>query len=273
MDEVVFQSIQDRVMLCKDRYEITPLSWFVRDRGIYRSNSDLDIVFIFKNFGKTKCAAIHDIIGYGLDFWGWDIHDLIQIIKISNESYYAKPFENPEDIYLSSEHRRAGLGYFGGVYWGVGNKQSWEAELYSNQIVHLLNHVMEVKIIVSYLLNGVRSRVENLQYNVFLTSYEYLNSLWRILLSKSILAGNLPGQTNFGHLVDTYMDEGLIVLVNELINVYAKALGKHSQRFTIPEMNQYIINEYFDLQRKMGTLTPEKKDTFYQDIIKLENIV
>jgi hypothetical protein len=70
--------INARIKQCEDFYEIEALFWFASGSiimGTYRENSDMDIKFIYR-CKKKKVSGIHDIIGYGLDFWGWDIEDI-----------------------------------------------------------------------------------------------------------------------------------------------------------------------------------------------------
>lgn len=270
MNKEIITFINNRLQKCEQFYNIKVLAWFPRDRGIYRKNSDLDIVFLFKRGFNSNCSAIHDIIEYGFDFWGWNIEDAVKTLAISNENYYSKAGKEIEDIYLSKEHARGGLGYFGGVYWMVGNTCT---NGIGKEIENTLLNIMEKRIIVNYLIKGIAKRIDILEYEGRLSSYEYLNSIWRILLGKGIMEGNLPGKTDFKYLLKSYADECILDPVNDLWKTYENALGKHSQRFDIPVISDYIIKEYTGLKKETIKLEPEKKEIYLREIDWLKNII
>lgn len=273
MNDVICRYIDERMKRCEEIYDINVIAWFLRDKGIPRKNSDLDIVFLFKNRADRKCRAIHDIIGYGFDFWGWDIYDALETVARSHEYFYLNPSAELEDIYISAEHKRGGLGYYGGIFWMVGNSQIGGNASFLKEGIALLNEIMEKKIIISYLLEPLEKRIETIEYTNCLSSYEYLNTLWRLLVSQNILLGGKSGETNFTEMANKYVGEETLPWIKILINVYNRALSKHSQRFSCVPLNKYVIMEFKCLKLEMEKLLPEKEKRFNSVMKNLEDLL
>lgn len=259
MNDAVYNYIGERMKQCEEVYHITVIAWFLRNRGILRKNSDLDIVFLFKNKNNGNCKAIHDIIGYGFDFWGWDIYDAYETILRSHEQFYMNPMAEMKDIYLSAEHKRGGLGYFGGLYWMVGNPEVGGNTDYLSNGVDLLDKLMERKIVVNYLIAPIRGRVDRVSYTNCMSSYEYLNTLWRLMLAKNILAGGKPGETDFVELIHRFVGGETLLSIKSLLIIYRRALSKCSQTFALTSLNSYISMEYDSIASETIKLMPEKE--------------
>ena len=79
MSHEIIQIIENRLQEYEKEYGICVLLWSFRgsiDIGIYRKNSDLDIIFIYQSNNK-KLRAMHDIVGHGFDYWGWILEDVL----------------------------------------------------------------------------------------------------------------------------------------------------------------------------------------------------
>lgn len=273
MNDEIRRYVDERMKRCEEMYGITVIAWFLRDRGMPRKNSDLDFVFLFKNKDNEKCKAIHDIIGYGFDFWGWDICDAFETIMRSHDNFYINPNAEIKDIYLSGEHKRSGLGYFGGIFWMVGNPEvGGNAEFLTNG-VRLLDELMEKKIIVNYLVAPLKERIDKINYTNGMSSYEYLNTLWRLAVAKNILLGGEPGETDFPTLIHQFADGEILSVINSLMSVYKGALSKYSQRFTINSLNAYICAEYESIVLEMIELLPEKEEKSMSILESLKELV
>ncbi len=273
MNDVICRYIDERMKRCEEIYDISVIAWFLRDKGTPRKNSDLDIVFLFKNRADRKCRAIHDIIGYGFDFWGWDVCDAIETVKCSHENFYKNPTGELKDIYLSAEHKRGGLGYFGGLYWMVGSQIAGGDARFLSDGVELLDQIMERKIIVNYLIAPLGERVERLQYTNGMASYEYLNTLWRLELARSILAGGKPGETDFVELADRFIEGEILTLIKSLMHVYKDSLSKYSQRFALEPLNAFIADELGNVTAEMMKLVPEREKSSLNLLDRLSNLV
>lgn len=273
MNDVICRYIDERMKRCEEIYDINVIAWFLRDRGMPRKNSDLDIVFLFKNRADRKCRAIHDIKGYGFDFWGWDIYDALETVTRSHEYFYLNPSAELEDIYISEEHKRGGLGYFGGLYWMVGNQQVGGNTFFLSDGVALLNSLMERKIVVNYMMAPLKARVDKMCYMNGMSSYEYLNTLWRLELSRSILEGGKPGETNFIELANRFIEGETLLHVKSLLHVYRDSLSKYSQRFALASLNAFIVKEFGNVMAEMEKLVPERAENSRDIMTRLEELV
>lgn len=271
MQESLRLYINDRLTECECLYNIKVLGWFLRSRNIFRENSDLDIVFIFLNDRNKTCRAIHDIIGYGLDFWGWCLEDALQTLKISNERYYERGIL--EDFYLSNEHKRGGLGYFGGVFWMVGNPESGGEEFFLSSGQEALRKICEKRLVVEYLIGVIDGRIAQAEYSGYMTSYMYLNSLWRVLVAENIIKGDEPGKTNFIYLVDELVwDKEIREVIFKLLSVYGKSISKHSQRMFIPILNDFLEEKFDEIKKGSKEILPQHERTYLQAIDELKCI-
>lgn len=272
MNDAIYGYINERMRRCEEVYDIAVIAWFLRDRGILRKNSDLDIGFLFKSRNSGKCRAIHDIIGYGFDFWGWDIYDAYETVLRSHEQFYVHPEIEMKDVYLSAEHQRGGLGYFGGLYWMVGNREVGGNKEFLSDGIELLDKLMEKKIVVNYLVAPLAGRVNKMGYTNGMSSYEYLNTLWRLMLARNILAGGKSGETDFVELAHRFAGGEALSSIESLLHVYRRALSKHSQRFAIMSLNSYISREYESIASEMMKLTPEKEKSGGDTMNKLREL-
>lgn len=273
MNDVIRRYVDERLRRCEEIYNIDVIAWFLRDKGMPRKNSDLDIVFLFKNKADRKCRAIHDIIGYGFDFWGWDIYDALETVMRSHEYFYSNPTTELKDIYLSAEHKRGGLGYFGGLYWMVGNREAGGNADFLSDGVKLLESLMERKIIINYLIAPLKGRVDNIGYTNSMSSYEYLNTLWRLALSRSLLAGGKPGETDFVKLAERFIVGEALSITKSLLLVYRGSLSKYSQRFALAPLNAFIEEEFGDVQTNMQKLSPEREKCSRDILGELDGLV
>ncbi len=255
--------IESKLASCEEMYGVKVLFWSFRgslDINISRKNSDLDLMFVFKNLTENRVAAIHDIVGYGFDFWGWDIEDAIQTIEINNNSFY----ENSSDyknIPLSSEHARGGLTYYSGIYCYLGNKKSGSNIKEINAIKNRLTDVMEKRILISHILAGVQDNLDRIEIDGGMSACDYLYLIWRVLMAEHVYRDGLPGESEIDMLMMSYMDQETMNLVNKLRNVYKNSLSKHSQFFRICELNTFIRNKFIFFEGIGEKLKPQHEET------------
>ena len=116
MPESFIRTVNDRLVRIKALTGINILFWSLRgslDIGIYRNNSDADIIFVFTS-SNPGYRAFHDIVGHGIDLWGWNIEDVLRTIQFCSENDLQIIINNQCSI--SSEHRRGSLSYYFGLY-------------------------------------------------------------------------------------------------------------------------------------------------------------
>lgn len=252
LDNRVKQLIDYRMKKCEEQYNIKVLSWFLRGSiqiGIYRKNSDLDLVFLYKNLEKQKCAGIHDIMGWGFDFWGWDIEDAVKDLN-KNILFYHE-YKKTNIMYLSQEHARGTLDCLHGLYLKLGNDLVGGNNNFNLQFDELLQELLEPAILAEYALLGMKNIVHTVEIIGKLSSNEYLYSIWRVLLAGYIMDGGLPGDNRIDKLIEVCGDRNLQEQVDGLREIYKGALTKSSQRFEIDYLNNYIIQNYVAMKQKI----------------------
>lgn len=276
MDIQIIEMIEKRMRECEAQYNIKVLLWSFRgsiDIGIYRKNSDLDLVFIYKNLSDAPIAAIHDIIGYGFDFWGWNIEDTVKTIQMNNENYYNNVNRVIQDFYISQEHQRGGLGYFSGVYCSLGNENIGGESFAIKRLMPILSNVMEKRVLINHVLTGVRSMTETIQSTGTLNANHYLYGMWRILLSLHIYYGGLPGESNIDFLFQKYGTEKIREEFEFLRKNYKNSLAKGTQRYRLLSLNKFMTEKYNELSEKAFSLLPEKEYQYKENCILLTNFV
>lgn len=276
MDTRIFEMIEKRMRECEVQYQIKVLLWSFRgsiDIGIYRKNSDLDLVFIYKNLGSTKISAIHDIIGYGFDFWGWDIEDVIKTVWTSNEIYYNNINKVIDNYYISKEHSRGGLGYFSGIYCSIGNENIGGDSFAINELIPIFSDVMEKRILINNILSGVKDMIDTIQSFGALNANQYLYGIWRILLSLHVYHGGLPGESNIDFLLQGQNEEDIIEEFDLLRKNYKDSLAKGTQRYRLLSLNKFMHDNYFKLEEKIISLLPENKDRYKESYILMNDLI
>lgn len=253
------EMIESKLASCEEMYDVQVLFWSFRgslDIDISRKNSDLDLIFVFRNRTKNKVAAIHDIVGYGFDFWGWDIEDAIKTIEINNSSFYAN-CSDYQNIPLTKEHARGGLTYYSGIYCFLGNKKSGSNINKIEDLKEKLANVMEKRVLISHILAGVKSGLAKLEIEGGMSACDYLYTIWRVLLAEHVYKGGMPGESEIDFLMPLYMDKETMETVNRLRVIYKDSISKHSQFFRIINLNNYIDNKYVYLEKAGKELKPE----------------
>lgn len=231
VDKNVETFIDKRMNEIEKQYGVEVLFWFARGSvtsGIFRDNSDLDLAFVYKCSGKEKVAAIHDIIGYGLDFWGWEIGDALKTLKNSH-------FE-----YQSEEHRRAGLDYYYGLYCAFGNYFAKGYNLFFDKTKDVFMSAFSPKICSELFLYKAQEIYEKLLKNKTLSYADYLNCTEYILCTIHILKGGLPGDVHIRKLARSFLPGDIKNTLKDILKKYKTSLRKNSQIMSIEVLNRYF---------------------------------
>jgi len=275
MDKIVTQFIEKRIRMLEELHHIHVLIWAFRgslDIGIYRENSDLDIIFIFRNLEKSKISAIHDIIGHGFDLWGWDIDDVIKTIRINTALYCQNEHKSFETVTLSQEHDRGSLAYHFGVFCAYGSKNIGGNPLFLEEAPAIFGQIMEKRVMMNDIMLGVKNAREKIVSTGTLSANEYLYTVWRILLSQHVFSGGLPGEADMSVLLDKYGSQ----IANEVFDLnlkYKKARAKHSLRIKSAILNEFIVQESAEIERKSLSLSPENRDHLDQSIQDMHALI
>lgn len=273
LEQKVLDFIDERMKLCERRYNIQILFWTFRgslDIGIYRRNSDLDLIFVYKSLGE-KCAAIHDIVGYGFDFWGWDIEDALTTIEENHHQYYR--YNRTSPYLLSAQHLRGGLSYYWGFFCCLNNQRAKYYDQFYDVAYPIMNQMFEKRLLIEHILVGVPGICDTIRFQNYLSSNDYLYTVWRLLLSNHILHGGLPGESDIHDLMKAYLENTTACVTEKLIQTYRKALSKSSQMFEIKELNDYILSEYDRIFADSSNLHPEHEIHFENNFLLLKDTI
>lgn len=267
--------IETKLADCERVYNVKVLFWSFRgsiDAGIFRKNSDLDLVFVFKNMSADKVVAIHDIVGYGFDFWGWNIEDVIKTIEINNYSFYEKR-DDFHNISLSHEHARGGLTYHYGIYCWLNNSRSGSNLINVDELRNKLACIIEKRVLISHILAGVEAGLTKLETENGMSACDYLYMTWRVLLAEHVFNGGMPGESDIDMLMNLYMDKKTAMVVNRLKYIYRDSLSKHAQFFIIEELNKFISDKYNYLRKIIKDLKPENEKILGSKIKEIKDFV
>jgi len=267
--------VEKKLASCEEVYGVKVLFWSFRGSlniDISRKNSDLDVIFVFKNRMENKIAAIHDIIGYGFDFWGWDIEDAVRTIEINNQSYYQNRIAY-KNIPLTHEHARGGLTYYSGIYCYFGSAKSGSNIEGISALEHRLLSVMEKPVLMFHILVDVGEQLDKLEIEGGMSACDYLYAVWGVLQAEHVYRGGLPGESEIDPLMEQYMDQDTKHITNRLRSIYKNSLSKHAQFFQIEELNVFIRNRYFLLKKVSEELTPQYKADAQNRIDELKSYI
>ncbi len=267
--------IEKKLASCEEMYGVRVLFWSFRgslDIDISRKNSDLDLMFVFKNRMGKKIAAIHDIVGYGFDFWGWDIEDAIKTIELNNTSFYESGAAY-KNIPLTKEHARGGLTYYSGIFCYLDNNKSGSNLKEISELEEKLANVMEKRVLISHIVAGVGNRLARLEIEEGMSACDYLYTIWRVLLAEHVYRDGMPGESEIDFLMPLYMDKENMETVNRLRRIYKDSISKHTQFFKIENLNQFIRDKYTYLEKVSEEIKPKHQEDLKARIHEIRECV
>lgn len=240
LNEVFVNEIEERIRKIENTYSVSVLFWNIRgsgDIGIYRKNSDIDIIFVYKSDNK-KNRAIHDIIGHGYDLWGWIIDDVFKTIINS----FGKNDVNFH--YLTKEHARASLNNYFGFFVAIGNKLLCDRSGFINDNFSDLINIMDRKSIIFEFQNEIIKYVKRIENENKLSGNEMLYAFWYCEMSEKIISGGLPGENKLSDMIKNINDILLKSEIEDIKKLYNKSVTKHGQKFYSEKIFGYIIKQY-----------------------------
>lgn len=261
--------IEEKMKFYEVTYGIQVLMWSFRgsiDIGIYRKNSDLDIIFIYRSVNKN-IRAIHDIVGHGFDYWGWLLEDVLTTIHESN-----KLCDSGMPYVISKEHERGSLDYYFGIYCGIDNELSAITEAFSKYIEALRSVCMNKAMIV-WFNNKIEKIYRKIVMKQEITGNEYLYSVWYAYMCKHIMLGNRSGDNKLRKLVGLY---ATLIEKEEIINIhndYKVSESKTAKTYYSKIINDIITNQYkTNKQYIFDTKTSLKQEEYENSILTLYRI-
>ena len=273
MEKELDKIINEHMLFYEQKYNIRILFWSLRSSiniGIKRRNSDLDVMFSYISDRKNKCSGIHDITGHGLDFWGIEIHDILTTIKKNNEMAYQT--EGPPKLWLiGPQHKRGGCNYYFGIYSTIGSSYYREYNGFLEKTTPLFLKMFEKKIAAQQLWEATRTTVTNIKYFGKIYLYDYLYAVWRLILCKHILCGNLPGENNILNLIEKYCSPEIKNDIQNYLELYKDTYTKESAYFTIPCLNEFILDNFSEVEKMIALRPYETIETYkyaYNQIIQ-----
>lgn len=233
--------IEERMRLYEHMYGIEVLIWSLRgsmDVGIYRKNSDLDILFLYRSKNKD-IRAIHDIVGHGFDYWGWLVEDAILTIEKSNEIY-----QNGETYLLSAEHKRASLDYYHGLYGAIGNEYAVSSEIFEKEYLANFINAYRRETALAWINSRLKKTIKKINLQERLTGSEILYGVWYALMSKHIITGNEPGDNKLSRLISLYATKDEQYRIEEIHRDYQISVNKMAKSYYDMKLYHLIVNQY-----------------------------
>lgn len=266
--------INEKMSQYEDAYDIKVLCWWLRgtiNMGMYRKNSDLDIAFLFQDKNK-KCKGLHDLYKHGLDLWGVEIDEIVQTIQINNKNYY----ENKDSrlITLSSAHTRAGCNYYFGIYSAIGSEWVINSTSFLTDLEKNFLKIGEPVLMAKQLLGFVETRIEDIDFFGKLYLYDYLMSIWRLLLADKILSGGMPGDNNIIKLAKQSLDTDLYKDILYRLSQYRQSEEKKAIYVEDNLLNTFIVQKYGQMREILRAFEPKyKKNVYKEEMRKIKDYI
>lgn len=261
MPESFKKTVNDRLARIQAMAGIKPLFWSLRgslDIGIYRNNSDADIIFVFSSTDQDY-RAFHDIVGHGIDLWGWNIEDALKTIRFcsTNDLKIIKK----DQCAISDEHRRGSLSYYFGLYVTIGNDFCVDLDGFLTSSYDRWIQLYNPTIAIAEMQGRLEPICQKIKNGQDLSGNECVYGLWYALMEKSLQRDRLPGDNKISTLIDCYGNAGLLNEFKTIHNYYKESSGKKGQKFKNVAINDWLINSFDETEAYM-----EKADLRVEDI-------
>lgn len=236
--------VEDRLKNIEALTGVEVLFWSLRgsmDVGIYRYNSDIDVVFVFRSETK-RIRAIHDIIGHGLDLWGWIEDDVYSTVDYCESTSFNQLIECQCSI--SAEHKRGSLSYYFGLYVCLGNPFCIDRKgFFDGHRAEFLKRYSPTIVIIEMLsrLKAARDKIINGD-NLF--GNECLYGIWYSLMIRGVYENRLPGDNKIMNLLKEYGDNELMDCFVSIHNDYKRSAYKRAQIINNKRVYSAIIDSY-----------------------------
>ncbi len=242
-------------------YHIKVLCWYCRGSlgmGRHRRNSDFDIGFIFLNLSKQNMMihAVHDIVGWGVDAWGWSIEDALKCIEDS-QKLLSNGLNELSVIYPNREYARVEFNYFNDIYMCVDNPISEVGGIFRERVIPVLKDIMEIPLIINYTLHYTKKMIVNPSKGYLTSTSNYLKGIWYLLICKSFICGDYMKIIDVVELARIHCPAEVIKTIETLRNRYMNALTKNSQELKSTILDDYTIKEYQEIMRIFRKSAPK----------------
>ena len=194
LENALIDEVNSRMNFYEYKYNVKILFWALRSSvnlGIVRRNSDLDIMFAYKNLNPFVCSGIHDILGHGLDLWGIDIEDIIKTISVNNQILYEAKDSTYSLWTISQQHVRGGCNYYFGIYSVLGTEYMYPTTSFIADTSEYFMMMFEKKIVIKQMLILIGKVVNEIKIYEQVSLYDYIYTMWRILLCHNLIDGGI----------------------------------------------------------------------------------
>ena len=275
MNKELEKIINQHMSQYERQYNVRVLFWALRSSvniGIKRRSSDLDIMFSYISLNGKRCTGIRNIAEHGLDFWGIEIHEILETICQSNRLSYE---ENDVPVLWrkTSAHQRGGCNYYFGIYSIIGNSSGHDYYGFLPKASPLLMDMFEPKIAAWQLLSAARAAIQNIQYFSKNYLYDYLYAIWRLELCRHMLQGGLPGENNICYLADKYCSLQMKEQIQYYLRLYKDTYRKESAFFEIPYFNSFLIDEFPQIEPSVRLAEYQKEDRYKRAFDEIKKII
>lgn len=252
MPEYLESMINKRLTLIEELTNVHVLFWSLRgslDVGIYRDNSDIDVIFVYSCADKNK-KALHDIVGHGLDLWGWIIDDVLDTIEFCSTNGLDDLIKNK--CALTAEHARGSLSYYFGLYVCLGNCFSKSRDGFLEKTANTWLELYNPNIVIAELYCHMLPIYSKISSKGIVSGSQCVYGLWYALMIKGICDRMLPGENKIRDLLVRYGNDDLTNRFYEIHSIYKRGAGKNAQFFDDEVINSFIISSFKFAERKLG---------------------
>ncbi|MCI8881322.1 MAG: hypothetical protein HFH28_11455 [Clostridiaceae bacterium] len=261
LTDYVVQYMGDIKAEYENRYHIQILMWVVRKsflKGLERSTSDLDVVFIFQSLDSRKKNIIFERADRRVELQCWDIQDILDIMaENKRRALLGREFQ---PYYKSNELQHYILDYYNGFYIGWESAYMQEDYGFRQRCGRHIWKLYEPLAAARLLYLDMNGQIQRAETGYLLSLNEYINAIWSGLAGIHILSGGKPSDVHVKTLAEQYLPSEDAKLLLALSQHFKQTVQKQSNYCNLPELNRIMkeLQEY--LEQKMKSYQPQEQN-------------
>ena len=251
LSHTILEYATNRKAEYEKKYHIQVLMWFVRKsflRGLERSTSDLDIVFIFQSLDSSPKKILFERAMRRIEIQCWNIQDIIEIIK---ENKIRSMQKESEIFYKQDIFKHYILDYYHGFYIG------WESHLmqdcygFQKYCGQYIWNLYEPLVAVQILYLDLIEAIDRVKTGYLLSLNQYINAIWAGMAGCHLLNGSKPCDIDTDILIPHFLQEDDARMFHKMVGHFKQTYKKQSNYCNLEELNQILEELKYSLEENI----------------------